>query len=1003
MSVQLIVYPQNYEGQFNAYSSTQSEFLSNGIFFTGLNASPLFSSASNNVSLDIINSAPASISNTWYRFRATGAGTSPTPTVSSGNLVLSSSAAASVSFSGIYQRISQLSAGQQYTVTANLASLPSPANGFIYFNVFDGTTSLGFQLVPVASLSATYVFTATSSSLTFQVGYYNLSTTNTVTISNIMVRDDGLTPSFSDFELEDGQVICDLYEDEDIPLSLSVDNFKNVAEKVQSYSKAFKLPATKRNNRIFDNMFELTRTDDGVIFNPYNKTQCVLKQDGFILFEGYLKMIDISDKDGEISYNVNLYSEVVALADVLKDRTFSELDFSELEHLYNYTVIKSSWDNALTLTNALPAGTYAGTAGASTTGVLKYPFVDWNHQYTQDANGPVLSNLESSFRPFIQLRYLINRIFAETPFTWESAFFDSAEFQELYMDFNWGSDDTPNEFTDSGTAFYGVGDTDNYATTSFTNVEFASNSFPDEMGFDGTDTFTVPAGQQNSTFNLYASIRVRNVLNNATIQFRWLKNTSTVLNLSPVYSLTGVASANFTTNSSGGISNVNIVDGGNYSSAPTITIDSFGVFPGTGFAATANGTFPGAITSVTITSPGSGYSVATSNLLINGVSQDASKVTYAALINEEMNPGDTLKVQFIASANSCIKQDNVQTGVFASSSLSTISGNVTILGVTSSVILQALRGEIGQWDFIKGIMTMFNLVSLPDEDNPNNITFEPYADIFHVDTSSGSTSDLTLASRSIQHDWTDKIDVSEMKLTPLTDLNKNTIFKFAEDDDDYSFNVYKQSVGGFLYGSKVFDASLGSNGVATVLQGTDEIVADPFAATIIKPLEFEFTDFITPAIYAYNADDGTSEGFDNSPRILFNNGKKSLTSCTFNVPAQNNVGASTTESEFLQFSHLTTVPTNPTSSDFHFGECQLIQPTGAAVANNLYNLYWSPYYNELYNADTRIMSIKVNLNSADINRFKFSDTVILKNREFRVNKIDYKPGDLATVEFILIP
>ena len=66
-------------------------------------------------------------------------------------------------------------------------------------------------------------------------------------------------------------------------------------------------------------------------------------------------------------------------------------------------------------------------------------------------------------------------------------------------------------------------------------------------------------------------------------------------------------------------------------------------------------------------------------------------------------------------------------------------------------------------------------------------------------------------------------------------------------------------------------------------------------------------------------------------------------------------------------------------------------------------MYWAPYYNELYNADTRTMTIKVNLSPADINTFKFTDTVMIINREFRVNKIDYKPNDLSTVEFILIP
>jgi hypothetical protein len=62
-----------------------------------------------------------------------------------------------------------------------------------------------------------------------------------------------------------------------------------------------------------------------------------------------------------------------------------------------------------------------------------------------------------------------------------------------------------------------------------------------------------------------------------------------------------------------------------------------------------------------------------------------------------------------------------------------------------------------------------------------------------------------------------------------------------------------------------------------------------------------------------------------------------------------------------------------------------------------------PYFNELYNPDTRTMTLKVNLTPGDINTFNFYDTVFIKNRLFRVNKIDYKPNELATVEFILIP
>jgi hypothetical protein len=140
------------------------------------------------------------------------------------------------------------------------------------------------------------------------------------------------------------------------------------------------------------------------------------------------------------------------------------------------------------------------------------------------------------------------------------------------------------------------------------------------------------------------------------------------------------------------------------------------------------------------------------------------------------------------------------------------------------------------------------------------------------------------------------------------------------------------------------------------------------------------------------------------------NGKKILSSTTYSVPSQNGVGGDAFEDEFLQFSHLTDIPTIITTppastdtTDFNFGECQLMTGVGNATPNNLFNTYWLPYYSELYNPNTRTMTIKVNLTPADINTFKFNDTVFIKNRVFRVNKIDYKPNDLATVEFILIP
>ena len=907
MSVQLIVYPQNYNGSYNEISSSPTEFIVNGINFNNLGDTTAYTSSSSPPYVDTLTNEPATIPNTWYRFRNNTGGTPNYPSLVAGSLILES-VVGSGSFTGVYQRLTNLVVGQQYTITINLSAATT---GVIITQIANGTIiySGGGGNANVTQITDT--FTAQSSDSTVMIAYLNFIV-GTATITDLSIQPViGAIPSGATNFLEDGQVICDLYEDEDLPLTLSVDDFKNVAEKVQSYSKAFNLPSTKRNNRIFNAIFEITRAYDGLIFNPYKRTKCVLKQDGFILFDGYLRMLDITDKEGEISYNVNLYSEVVALADTLKDKSFRDLDFTELEHDYNYSEIRNSWQGTLNYTNSSTSGFRSGNT-------VRYPFVDWNHNYSVTSGGMTeLLTLESSFRPFISIKYLIDKIFQASEFTYESAFFNTTDFKKLYMDFNWGADNSPTTSNTTQNGVYFIGSATNYAPNgSFGNLALITSL--SQVDYNNiTNKFT--ATTTNVQYNISYYYEMRVAITNSQYSTRWLLTRAATgleeeIDLNPMQS--------------GGSSGTVIVFGGS--------------------------------------------------------------------ISPILQTGDTLEAQFSSDTTNGIVQNY---DVFGSPPAITanITVNRSVLSITTEVILQNLRGELGQWDFLKGLLTMFNLVTLPDEDNPNNIKIEPYGDVF-ISTGTGTT----LADRGIEHDWTDKIDVSQMKLEPLADLNKKTMFKFVEDDDDYSFNQYKNSVGGHLYGSNEWDSGNEFN----ILEGEEEIIAEPFAATLVKPLMSQFPEFITPAIYARGGD-STWEGFENSPRIMYNNGVKTLTSCTYFVPAQNGVAGDATEDEFLQFSHLTDIPTSSaipsTTIDFHFGICQLITGVGTPTPNNLFNLYWLPYYSQLYNPNTRVMAIKVNLNASDINLFKFNDKIFLKNKIFRVNKIDYKPNDLSTVEFILIP
>jgi hypothetical protein len=162
--------------------------------------------------------------------------------------------------------------------------------------------------------------------------------------------------------------------------------------------------------------------------------------------------------------------------------------------------------------------------------------------------------------------------------------------------------------------------------------------------------------------------------------------------------------------------------------------------------------------------------------------------TYTGSFSRVMtNIGDTLQVQFKTNAGTANKVRQQQ-----SAATFGLGANVqfveSIANVTSNTILQTLRGELGQWEFLKGIMTMFNLVASPDKSNPNNIIIEPYKDMF-LPSITGTPNFFD--DNSTQLDWTNKIDTTEIKLEVLADLNKRTVFKFVEDDDDYAFNLYK--------------------------------------------------------------------------------------------------------------------------------------------------------------------------------------------------------------------
>ena len=744
--------------------------------------------------------------------------------------------------SGIYQRINGLVVGQQYQLVINVTVPATTGLGTLILGASGYSNNLGgLGYQPITDISTTgntnpIVFTAQSQS---EVLVLNYVAQNTQVLDITSVRITTLTPT-QNSEPRDGQVIVDLYEEEEIPLTLSVDDFKNVAEKVQSYSKDFNLPATKRNNKIFDNIFDITRKDTGISFNPYKQTQAILKENGFTIFQGYLRLIEIKTQKGEISYNVNLYSEAIALADILQNKTFSDIDLSELSHNYNYNIIEDSWTDTtgIQLLNTLPTNSFAfdSSLAADRTNVLKYPFCDWtgkiNYQATAsqvnvNANSgmPSLNQLSDAYRPFIQIRYLLNKIFKDAGFTWTSTFFDTADFGKLFMDFNWGNDFSPADYTVTGVAQYKTANGQTAGAT-FSDVIFdivGNTTWQTESGYSTTTgKFTSPS--DNTEYYINARLALVTT-SGGTLETRYIDSNSNT------YALT-----------------------------------------------------------------------------THGIPAAGDHTINVPLIIETFNNGETVNLQWKWTGGGTAKI--CSTGFSTFPDISHIFAKVTIDTIVGGTLMNTLRGELNQFEFLKGIMTMFNLITLQDPKNPTNILIEPYDDVF-----------LNNADSKIL-DWTNKVDNDQLELKPL-ELNKTTVFKFTE-DEDYPFKVYKAATQQHLYGSLKFTQS-----DYTLLTGQEEIEVVPFASTVIKPVFPDYPTFVAPAIYGSN-DDGTEfEAIENAPRILYNcfstpyeisSGAPGL---TYFIPAESGVAGSN-QNSYAVFSHTEEVPSLFSNDDYVFGTQQLI-------------------------------------------------------------------------------
>ena len=278
----------------------------------------------------------------------------------------------------------------------------------------------------------------------------------------------------------------DTFGNENINLTLQVDDVRDIESKNASYSKDFNLPATKRNNKFFEHYYNVDRYKTN--FNVYKNVKAFLYSEDVLVLEGFLRLLNVVDKDTEVTYNVVMFNDVANIIETLADATINDLDFTDIDHELTPTNIIQSW-----------FGLTALSAGGTTDKVF-YPLINDGQIYV-DAENLYMRSYQENYILNISLKYVIDKIFDYAGFSYDSGFFETDYFKDIFFDI--GRNDNSSDFTDSTiTATVGSG-TDSVGVNNGTNIgdsiegatviDFVNESGDTDGNFNhDTSVFTAP-------------------------------------------------------------------------------------------------------------------------------------------------------------------------------------------------------------------------------------------------------------------------------------------------------------------------------------------------------------------------------------------------------------------------------------------------------------------------------------------------------------------------------
>lgn len=603
-------------------------------------------------------------------------------------------------------------------------------------------------------------------------------------------------------ELNGSKYQLDTYDTDPISLTYNVADISDISSRNSAFSKTIKIPESKNNRLIFGDIADL-----GVdaSFNPNKKTKSWILVDTILVFEGYLQLRNVFvDKENDSAeYEVVIYADNDNFFKQLGDKFLTNLDFTELNHTWNASNVRTSW------TSTWNKGYY-------------YPLIDYGNDWDLgEVNGWTTTyNTEvktTNMFPSTNVKYIVDKIFSDAGYTYQSNFLNSEVFTNLYVPFNKSKlvrsvTGTSSRFTIGRTqsatfsanipspepSWSGIYYNDIYIIPDFydayDNYDVYMGLFPQSNQVQLTKTkvpFNNEASPDGDPDGLYNNTTYEYTAPVNFISGRFVCNFDITFNL-----LT-----NYNTNKQGGtLPSTSICFRRSRNPATGATVSGGVVIP-----------INGSTTPVKfLTSLISGLQFDLGGKRVYG--QISTDILDGSLTNQKkLYPGEKVWVDVEFGINSKSLRQQVgnsnllepyeiaggvsyNTRYLGGSLVGTFSQSSKFFNILNENILsgetieynQVIPSNVKQKDFITSIIKMFNLYIEPLKDNDNVLYIEPRDDYY--------------ASGKIK-DWTGKLDINQTIQEQILGetQNKKTTWKYKDDKDFYNED-YKKTKAGISYG-----------------------------------------------------------------------------------------------------------------------------------------------------------------------------------------------------------